>query len=165
MLSGLVSGEACRHCLLAVFSHGLFPMLVWRQISGVSPSKDTSPIRWGSILRTSINFYNFLMDPIVTKQGLMCLPHRKLNVGSGCLEQSKSLLQASLVAHWKRICLPCRSRRRLGFDPWVRKILGSGHGNPFHYSHLESPIDREAWWATVCRVAKVGHGSTHRSLL
>ena len=29
-----------------------------------------------------------------------------------------------------------------------------GHGNPFHYSCLENPMDREAWWATVHRVAE-----------
>ena len=27
-----------------------------------------------------------------------------------------------------------------------------GNGNPLQYSCLESPIDREAWWATVHRV-------------
>ena len=31
---------------------------------------------------------------------------------------------------------------------------GGGHGNPFHYSCLENPMDREAWWATVHRVTK-----------
>ena len=29
-----------------------------------------------------------------------------------------------------------------------------GHGNPHHYSRLENPTDRGAWWATVRRVAK-----------
>ena len=39
-------------------------------------------------------------------------------------------------------------------------ILGSGtsprggHGNPLHYSGLESPMDRRAWWATVHGVAE-----------
>ena len=27
-----------------------------------------------------------------------------------------------------------------------------GNGNPLQYSCLESPVDREAWWATVHRV-------------
>ena len=30
--------------------------------------------------------------------------------------------RASLVAWWQRIPLQCRSHRRCGFDPWVRKI-------------------------------------------
>ena len=41
-----------------------------------------------------------------------------------------------------------------GFDHWVRKIPGGGHGNPLQYSCLENSMDREAWWATVRRVAK-----------
>ena len=31
---------------------------------------------------------------------------------------------------------------------------GGGHSNPLQYSCLENPMDREAWWATVHRVAK-----------
>ena len=34
---------------------------------------------------------------------------------------------------------------------WVR-IPWGGHGNPLQYSHLESPMGRGAWWATVHRV-------------
>ena len=41
----------------------------------------------------------------------------------------------------------------------VGLIPGSGrspglHGNPLQYSCLENPMDREAWWATVHRVAQ-----------
>ena len=31
---------------------------------------------------------------------------------------------------------------------------GVGHGNPLQYSYMENPMDREAWWAAVHRVAK-----------
>ena len=31
---------------------------------------------------------------------------------------------------------------------------GEGNGNPFHYSCLENPMDRGAWWATVHGIAK-----------
>ena len=31
---------------------------------------------------------------------------------------------------------------------------GGGHGNPLHYSCLESSTDRGAWWATVHGIAK-----------
>ena len=34
-----------------------------------------------------------------------------------------------------------------------RSPLG-GHGNTLQNSGLENPVDREAWWATVHRVAK-----------
>ena len=39
---------------------------------------------------------------------------------------------------------------RLGFNPWVRKSLGGGNGNPLQYSHLENPMGRGAWRATIC---------------
>ena len=29
-----------------------------------------------------------------------------------------------------------------------------GHGNPLQYSHLENPMDRRAWRATVHRITK-----------
>ena len=44
--------------------------------------------------------------------------------------------------------------RRLGFDPWVRKIPRRRNGNPLQYSCLENPMDRGAWWATVYGVAE-----------
>ena len=31
---------------------------------------------------------------------------------------------------------------------WGRSS-GEGNGNPFQYSCLRNPMDREAWWATV----------------
>ena len=32
--------------------------------------------------------------------------------------------------------------------------FGEGNGNPPQCSCLENPMDRGAWWATVCGVAK-----------
>ncbi|XP_065792258.1 nicotinamide/nicotinic acid mononucleotide adenylyltransferase 2 isoform X3 [Muntiacus reevesi] len=63
----------------------------------------------------------------------------------------------SPMARRQRICLHCQSCRRLGFDPWVRKIPWRGHGHPHQYSCLENPLDRGAWWATVRGVARAGH--------
>ena len=40
---------------------------------------------------------------------------------------------------------------------WVRGLgrsLGGGHGNPFQYSCLENPIDREAWRDIVHWITK-----------
>ena len=31
---------------------------------------------------------------------------------------------------------------------------GEGDGNPLQYPYLGNPMDRGAWWATVCGVAK-----------
>ena len=37
----------------------------------------------------------------------------------------------------------CRRWKRLGFNPWVGKIPGEGHGNPLQYPCLGSPMDRK----------------------
>ena len=39
--------------------------------------------------------------------------------------------------------------RDTGSIPGSERSPGGGHGNPLHYSVLENPIDRGAWWATV----------------
>ena len=44
----------------------------------------------------------------------------------------------------------------LGSIPGLGRSPGGGHGNPLQYSSLENPMDREAWWATVHRVAEWG---------
>ena len=36
--------------------------------------------------------------------------------------------------------------------PELERPLGGGRGNPLQYSCLENPMDRGAWWATVCKV-------------
>ena len=36
----------------------------------------------------------------------------------------------------------------------MRACLGEGNGNPLHYSCLENPRDRGAWWAAVYEVAQ-----------
>ena len=41
-----------------------------------------------------------------------------------------------------------------GSIPGLERPPGGGHGTPLQYSCLENPMDRGAWWATVCRVAK-----------
>ena len=42
----------------------------------------------------------------------------------------------------------------VGLIPGSGRSPGGGNGNPLHYSCLENPMDREAWWAAVCRVTK-----------
>ena len=41
-----------------------------------------------------------------------------------------------------------------GLMPGSGSSPGGGHGSPFLYSCLESPMDRGAWGSTVHRVAK-----------
>ena len=52
--------------------------------------------------------------------------------------------------------LSCQFRRdeRHGFDPWVRRSPGGGHGNPLQCSFLEYSVDREAWQAVVHKITK-----------
>ena len=42
----------------------------------------------------------------------------------------------------------------LGLIPGLGSSPGGRHGYPFQFSCLENLMDREAWWATVHRVAK-----------
>ena len=42
----------------------------------------------------------------------------------------------------------------LGLIPGLGRSPGEGNGNPLQYSCLENPMDREAQWASVHRVAK-----------
>ena len=41
-----------------------------------------------------------------------------------------------------------------GLVPGSGRSPGGGPGDSLQYSHLENPMGREAWWATVHRVAK-----------
>ena len=48
-----------------------------------------------------------------------------------------------------------RGIRNVGSVPGLGRSSGEGNGNPLQYSCLENPMDRGAWWATVCGVAGV----------
>ena len=43
----------------------------------------------------------------------------------------------------------------VGSIPGLGRSSGGGHGNPFQYSCLENPMNREAWQAMVHRVTKI----------
>ena len=47
-----------------------------------------------------------------------------------------------------------RDSRDAGSIPGLGRSPGEGNGNPFQYSCLENPMDREAWQATVHGVSK-----------
>ena len=41
-----------------------------------------------------------------------------------------------------------------GSIPGLGRSPEGGHCHPLHYSRLENPMDRGAWWTTVHRVAE-----------
>jgi len=43
----------------------------------------------------------------------------------------------------------------MGLIPGFGRFPGGRHGNPFPYSCLENPMDKEAWRAMVHRVAEL----------
>ena len=47
-----------------------------------------------------------------------------------------------------------RNIRDVGSIPGLGRSPGGRHDNPLHYSCLENPMDRGAWWAKVHKVAK-----------
>ena len=47
--------------------------------------------------------------------------------------------------------------RDMGSIPGSGRSPGEGQGNPLHYSCLENPMDRGAWWPIVHGVTKSGH--------
>ena len=49
------------------------------------------------------------------------------------------------------------SIRDVGTVPGSGRFPGEGHGNPLHYSCVENPLARGAWWAIVHGVARIGH--------
>ena len=82
----------------------------------------------------------------------------------------KSLLhrfgeRSKLLSHFKRASqVPLAVNNQSANAGGIRDVSsipdlgsspGGGHGNPFQYSYLETPMDRRAWWATVQRVAKI----------
>ena len=44
--------------------------------------------------------------------------------------------------------------RDMSLIPGLGRSPEGGNGNPLQYSCLENPMDRGAWWPTVCGFAK-----------
>ena len=51
---------------------------------------------------------------------------------------------------------PPANARDVGSIPGSGRSPGEGNSNPLQYSYLENSMDREAWWATVQGVQRVG---------
>ena len=90
-------------------------------------------------------------------------PHPHLPAtGPSCILDTKArrASQALLWGVWgfpggtsgKEPACQCRRSKRCELNPWLGRSLGGGYGNPFQYSCLENPMDREGWWVTIHRV-------------
>ena len=51
----------------------------------------------------------------------------------------------------------------MGLIPGLGRSPGEVNGNPFQYSCLGNPIDREAWWATVMGSQRIRHNLVTKS--
>ena len=47
-----------------------------------------------------------------------------------------------------------RDIRDAGLIPGLGRSPGGTHGNSLQYSCVENPMDKGAWWALVCKIAK-----------
>ena len=74
---------------------------------------------------------------------------------NGAYSKSYAIDGAPLMAQWaKESACNIGEAGNVGLIPGLGRSPGGGYGNPLQYSHLENPMDRGAWWATVHRVAK-----------
>ena len=73
------------------------------------------------------------------------------------LIKNKDFFNQSDISSSRILGFPCGSDVKesacnagdLGLIPGLGRSPGGGHGNPLQFSCLESPMNREAWWATV----------------
>ena len=73
----------------------------------------------------------------------------------------KSFSPSSLVTGASQVALVVENlpvnagdARDVGSITGSGRSAGGGNGSPLQYSCLQNPMDRGAWWATVCAVAK-----------
>ena len=79
--------------------------------------------------------------------------HKRLKIQKE--EETVDIVRVSQVAPVaKNLPANAGDIRDVGSIPELGRSPGGGHGNPFLYSCLENPMDRETWQATVQRVTK-----------
>ena len=143
-------------------------ILAWRQVHGLfgretthSPLQSQSCIYWNSFHGICMCAYSeFSFEQAMTSYWLLhyllfhiCMWVMILSFKNYPLIPINLVSQVALVVkNW-----PANSGniKRGGFNPWVRKIPGGGHGNPLQFSCLKNPMERGAWQATVQWVAEL----------
>ena len=83
---------------------------------------------------------------------LVIISNNSLWLGGQCLTADKWLIS---VSHYYSVVknLPA-SAGDTGWIPGSQRFLREGNGNPLQYPCLGNLVDREAWHAAVCGVAK-----------
>ena len=76
---------------------------------------------------------------------------RKIRVFKSKLSERKDFLHSSVGKE-----SACNAGDPVSI-PGLGRYSGEGNGNPFQCSHLENPVDRGAWRATVHGIARVRH--------
>ena len=108
---------------------------VWSRAGGHPPS-------------LSCSHYCHLLSPV---------PYGKLVFWHYPISLSSYPKKFGLFIHWHRpprwsrggeSAYQCRTPRRAGCYPWLRRSPGGGNDDPLQCSRLENPVDRGAWQAT-----------------
>ena len=65
----------------------------------------------------------------------------------------------------KNLPISAGDARDVGLTPGSGRCPGVENGKPPQYSCLENPMDRGAWWATVCGFAESTQLNTEQSIV
>ena len=102
-----------------------------------------NPMDWGAwqatvhrVTKTQLSALSFFIMLRNNNSYLSVIYHFRLNVHSH-FPGGPSL---------KNLPASARDIRDVGSIPGLGKSPGEGNGNPFQYSCLENPMDREDWW-------------------
>ena len=133
--------------------HGIFQarILEW---AAVSFSREPSPPRD----QTCVSCIDrWILYHWATREARMTLSSTYFYICPPCPSMSIHVHLSSMSSkfpvwlRWLRVCLQCGSLR---FNPWIGNFPREGSGTLLQYSCLENPMNRGAWWATVCGVTK-----------
>ena len=145
-------------CLQSFWAPRSFPMsqffLLCGQSIGASASASVRP------MKGLISFRTDWLDLLAVQGTLKSLLQHHSSKASGL--QHSAFFMAHLshpyMTTGKTIALTRRTFvvkiMSLLFNMLPKFVIQKGNGNPLHYSCLENPVDRGAWWVAVHRVAQ-----------
>ena len=123
-----------------------------------------------SLGRWSHDSSGLLAGPVVGVQpqpGTLSFSCSKSGLSQGSSTVNCAILQLTTGlpggASGKEPTSQCRRHRRHGFDLWVGRSPGGGHGNLCQYSCLENPMDRGAWWVAKSQILSMhSYNQSHK---